>query len=467
MDNALKQYTDLYRQHAATVCGKSAAPLNGARAAALEALSDARLPRAGQDGYMHTDLNAMFAPDYGVNITRLGFRADAREAFRCGVPGVSALTGIVANDFFSPADALARHAPDGLTVCSFSDAAARCPGVLEKYYNTVASPQQAANAAVALNTLLVQEGVLVHVARGVKVTNPVQLIAVLGGVTMPMLAFRRLLVVMEEDSALNLLLCDHASGAKAADGSDVPTATDSVIEVCLERDAHLSLCSMEENAATTSRYCFTGVAQAHGSHFDGNVSTLRCGNTRNDLRVSLDGEHADCRLYGMTIAGGDQHADNATIILHNAPRCHSDQLFKYVAEGDSRCAFEGLIRVGAGAHHTEAYQNNRNMLASRGARMHTRPQLEIYCDDVRANHGAATGQLDNDALFYMQTRGIPREQARTMLMQAFMSDVIDSMSPAPLRERMRQLVSRRLGNPGDDGALCATCGTANDGPDAL
>ena len=151
----------------------------------------------------------------------------------------------------------------------------------------------------------------------------------------------------------------------------------------------------------------------------------------------------------------------------NAPRCHSDQLFKYVAEGDSRCAFEGLIRVGAGAHHTEAYQNNRNMLASRGARMHTRPQLEIYCDDVRANHGAATGQLDNDALFYMQTRGIPREQARTMLMQAFMSDVIDSMSPAPLRERMRQLVSRRLGNPGDDGALCATCGTANDGPDAL
>lgn len=145
-------------------------------------------------------------------------------------------------------------------------------------------------------------------------------------------------------------------------------------------------------------------------------------------------------------------------MVHNAPHCHSDQLFKYVADGDARCSFEGLIRVQEGAHHTEAYQSNRNILSGADARMHTRPHLEIYCDDVKCSHGAATGQLDSEALFYMRTRGIPEAEARTMLMQAFMADVIETIALVPLRDRIRHLSEMRLG--GTAAGDCTECAAA-------
>lgn len=454
-NNSLKQYTDLYGQYGPQLRRGAPEALNRHRRAAhaLLAAPGTRLPRRGQDGYAHTDLNAMFAPDYGVNIGRLGFRADVAEAFRCGVPNVSALTGVLANDIFGPGEAMARRLPEGVTVTSLSRAGLVCPEILDRYYNTVA-PQD--NPAVALNTMLVQDGVLVHIARGVRLPQPLQLIEILGGVTSPLLALRRILVVLEAEAEARLLVCDHTARTEDADGHPVPMASDTVVEIDLGPGAHFEYYDMQESGTANARYECVAVRQAAGSAFRSNVSTLRCGQTRNDILVSLDGEGCDCRVSGMAITDGEQVADNSTVVVHNAPHCFSDQLFKYVADGDSRGAFEGRIKVQPGAHHTEAYQNNRNILAGRGARMHTRPQLEIYCDDVRANHGAATGQLDTDALFYMRTRGIPAEEARTMLMQAFMVDVVDTISLTPLRERMRQLVSRRFDNPADSCAACAT-----------
>ncbi len=144
------------------------------------------------------------------------------------------------------------------------------------------------------------------------------------------------------------------------------------------------------------------------------------------------------------------HVDNNSSVVHSAPRCHSDQLFKYVLDGASTGAFEGSILVKESAPYTEAYQSNRNILASAEARMHCKPQLVIYNDEVKCSHGATTGQLDTDALFYMRQRGIPEAEARTMLMQAFMVDVIDSVRIPGLNERLRHLVDRRFsGTLGD------------------
>lgn len=453
-NNSLKQYTDLYEQYGAQLRAGAPEALNRRRRQAHTLLTqpETRLPHRGQDGYAHTDLNAMFAPDFGVNIGRLGFRADVAEAFHCGVPNVSALSGVVANDVFGPGEAMAHRLPEGVTVTSLGRAALICPEILDRYYNTVAP---ATNPAVALNTMLVQDGVLVHIARNVKLPQPLQLIEILGGVTSPLLALRRLLVVLEDNAECRMLVCDHAARTDGADGKPVLLASDTVVEICMAPGSRLEYYDMQESGTGNARYECLAVRQQAGSSFRSNISTLRCGTTRNDITVSLDGEGCECNLSGMAITDGTQVADNSTVVIHNAPHCYSNQLFKYVADGESRGAFEGLIKVQPGAHHTEAYQNNRNILASPGARMHTRPQLEIYCDDVRANHGAATGQLDADALFYMRTRGIPEDEARTMLMQAFMVDVVDTIGLTPLRERMRQLVSRRFDNPADACAACA------------
>ena len=188
------------------------------------------------------------------------------------------------------------------------------------------------------------------------------------------------------------------------------------------------------------------------------MSTLSGGDTTNDIRIDLDGDGAEAVVNGMAITDGTQLASNATTVRHHGEHTHSDQLFKYVADGESRGEFRGSIVVDESARFTEAYQTNRNILASDTARMHTEPTLEIYCDEVKCSHGAATGQLDPQALFYMRTRGIPEDTARHMLMEAFMADVIDSIGIEGLRERMRMLVERRFSGIAD--ARCADCGAS-------
>lgn len=179
--------------------------------------------------------------------------------------------------------------------------------------------------------------------------------------------------------------------------------------------------------------------------------------TRNEYTVDLDGERSALTMAGMVIASGRQVADNSPLVRHHGTRTRSNQMFKYVLDGQSAGSFEGCIRVDEEAKLTEAYQSNRNLIASPDARMHTRPQLEIYCDDVRCSHGATTGQLDAQALFYMRTRGIPEAQARTMLRQAFMADVIDTVPIEGLRDRMRILIERRFNGLSASCADCATC----------
>lgn len=435
MDNSLSQYIKLYEDFGDAVRKPAPEALNGERSGALATLRTTELPRKGSEGHTETDLNAMFAPDFGININRMPFRADIAAAFKCEVPNISTLMGVCANDVFGPTDSLLRLLPEGVTVCPFSEAAVKAPGVLERYYNRIAP---ADNAAVALNTLLVQDGILVHIGRNVRCEKAIQLVNILGGTTREFLALRRVLVVVDQGAEARLLVCDHSHESKVANASNT------VVEIDVAPGASFEYYDLEESTPGTSRYASVNARLDADARLSVNVTTLRCGTTRNDIRVSMDGEGADCRISGMAVVDGQQTADNSAAVEHNAPRCHSDQIFKYVVDGEARGSFEGIIKVAEGAHHTEAYQNNRNVLASADARMHTQPQLEIYCDDVKCSHGAATGQIDARALFYMRSRGIPEAEARTMLMQAFMADVIDGVSLAPLRDRLRYLMERRL-----------------------
>jgi Fe-S cluster assembly protein SufD len=446
MNNSLTQYIDLYQSNRDTVLANAPEVLNAQRDAALQTLQTTALPRKGDEGHAIIDLNGMFAADLGVNITRIPFSADVTAAFKCDVPNISTLLGVVANDTFHAGDGIAQRLPEGVTVCSLANAANSHPEVLARHYNKIA-PADA--SAVALNTLLAQDGVFVHVARNVKCAKTIQLVNLLGGATMPLLAIRRLLIVVEQGAECSLLVCDHSRASKVAN------VANQVVEIDLADGAKLEYFDLEESSAETSRYCSLNARLNANSNLVLNVSTLRCGTTRNDINVWLEGENANCRISGMSIADGKQIADNSASVYHNAPRCFSDQIFKYVVDDEAHGGFEGIIRVADGAHHTEAYQNNRNVLAAKSASMHTQPQLEIYCDDVKCSHGAATGQLDAKALFYMRSRGIPEAEARTMLMQAFMSDVIDTITLIPLRDRLRHLVERRLIGAHADCGECA------------
>lgn len=442
MSNSLRQYIDLHDEQLATIERLAPAPMNVLRKQARKSLERAVLPRKGSDDYEATDLNEVLAPDYGVNINRVDMSRESTTKFRCEVPNLSTCLYYVFNDTFHPSST-AGQSGDRVAVMTFGEAARRLPQVLSEHYGTVA---QLSNSCTALNTMLAQDGVIIYVPRGVSATKPVQLINVFDA-NARLMAVRRLLIVLEDEAHAQVLVCDHTKGNNNYLALEV-------VEIVTGRNATLDYYHMEESGMGTTRLSQLWARQGEGSNVLIDGITLTNGYTRNDFQIDVEGAHATTQLLGMAIASGDQHVDNHTLINHNAPQCQSNEMFKYVLNDNAIGAFAGKILVKPNCPKIDAYQGNRNIVAAPTARMYTKPQLEIYTDDVKCSHGATVGQLDQEALFYMQTRGISLPVAQKLLMQAFMSDVIDGVRLTSLKDRLRHLVEMRLSG---DAMICESC----------
>lgn len=212
----------------------------------------------------------------------------------------------------------------------------------------------------------------------------------------------------------------------------------------LKCGSHLNLYILSRDKAQSSAGCDITARLDSDSRLNVFVGMISVAEATNRFTIHLDAPGAEAQLNGFTILTDNDRCTTEVTVNHHAPHCSSNQLFKYIVEDTARGNFSGLIRVDHGAYGTTAYQNNRNILSTSGARMNSDPQLEIYCDDVKCSHGSATGQLNEQALFYMRSRGIDLPEARSMLMNAFMSDVIDTVGPDDLRETLKTDVEHRL-----------------------
>ena len=278
------------------------------------------------------------------------------------------------------------------------------------------------------------------------VERPIQLINILRA-DVNFMVNRRVLIILEEGAQARLLMCDHAM-----DG--VNFLATQVVEVFAGANSVFDLYELEETHTSTVRISNLYVKQEANSNVLLNGMTLHNGTTRNTTEVTLAGEGAEINLCGMAIADKNQHVDNNTTIDHVVPNCTSNELFKYVLDDQSVGAFAGLVLVRPGAQHTSSQQTNRNLCATRDARMYTQPQLEIYADDVKCSHGSAIGRLDEMQLFYMRTRGLDEATARLLLKQAFMADVIERVAVPGLKERLTHMVERRFAG---ESAGCHDC----------
>ena len=248
---------------------------------------------------------------------------------------------------------------------------------------------------------------------------------------------RRVLIVLEEGAEAKLLFCDHTA-------DDKHFLATQVIEAHVGQQARLDLYCVEETHAKNIRVSNVYIDQQRDSHVNHNVITLHNGITRNKLDLMLNGEDATCQCSGCVIADKQQHVDNNTLIVHNVPRCTSRELYKYVLNDEATGAFAGRVLVVKDAQKTDSQMTNQNLCATRRARMLTQPMLEIYADDVKCAHGSTVGQLNDAAMFYMRQRGIPEKEARTLLQQAFINEVINQMELTPLRDRLHYLVDKRF-----------------------
>lgn len=441
---AEQQYIDLFAQCEDLVCRESSGVMNAPRAAALADFERLGFPSLRAEDYRYTDVSRSFAPDYGMNLKRVKIPVNPQDVFHCDVPNLSTSLYFVVNDSFYHQALPKAHLPEGVYIGSLKDFSDERPEVAARYYGKLATSSK--NGIVALNTMFAQDGFVVYVPQGAVVERPIQLVNIFRS-DVDLMASRRVLVIMEPRSEAKLLVCDHSIDT-------VRFLANQVIEVFVGEGASFDYYDLEESSDTTTRFSSLFVRQEAGSNVVINGITLTNGLTRNDYQVELLGERAETTLCGMSILDKEQHVDTYTHITHAVPRCKSNELFKNVLNDQAVGAFSGRILVREGADKTEAYQSNRNLCATREARMYSKPQLEIYADDVKCSHGMTTGQLDEEAIFYMRSRGISLDEARMLLSVAFTSDVIDHVRVEALRDRLHRLVEKRFRG---ELAKCAGC----------
>ena len=449
--NSENQYIELYTQARQVIFDHAPEAMNAVRDEAFEDFRRQGFPSKKVERYKYTDVQKLFAPDYGVNLSRLQIPVDPYQAFRCDVPNLSTSLYFVVNDMFYRDEKPKGHLPEGVIVGSMRD----YPELVAKYYSKLAKTND--DAVTALNTMLAQDGMLVYVPKNVKVDRAIQVINILKATPSnaqrqvpDLMVNRRVLIILEEGAEVKMLFCDHA----ADDRNFLATQ---VIEAYVGENASLDLYCLEETHAKNVRVSNVYIDQQRSSRVNHNVITLHNGITRNKLDLTFSGEGAECGCYGCVIADKQQHVDNNTLITHKATHCTSNELYKYVLDDQSVGAFAGRVLVEHGAQKTTSQMTNQNLTATKEARMFTQPMLEIYADDVKCAHGSTVGQLNDAALFYMRQRGITLAEAKLLLQNAFINEVIDHMQLEPLRDRLHYLVEKRFRGELNKCAGCKLC----------
>jgi len=423
-----KQYIELYKQAQQMICEHSSDVMNSMRDEAFERFAANGFPSRKVERYKYTDMQKLFEPDYGLNLNRLQIPVDPYNAFRCDVPNLSTSLYFVVNDMFYHDEKPKGHLSEGVVIGSLKEFAT------SEYYNRLAG--KANDATTDLNTMLAQDGLFVYVPKNVKVDRAIQVINILRS-DVDLMVNRRVLIVLEEGAELKMLFCDHAA-------DDKNFLATQVIEAFVGENASLDLYCLEETHHKNVRVSNVYIDQQANSRVNHNVITLHNGVTRNKLDLTFSGEGAECQCYGCVIADKQQHVDNNTLISHKVPHCTSNELYKYVLDDKATGAFAGRVLVAHGAQKTTSQMTNQNLTATKEARMFTQPMLEIYADDVKCAHGSTVGQLNDAALFYMRQRGISLSEAKLLLQNAFINEVIDKMQLEPLRDRLHYLVEKRF-----------------------
>ena len=428
-------YIDLYKSHHESIKKHSASVMNSFRDAAFAQFEKLGFPTVALENYKYTDLKEALSIDYGLNINRIPIPVNPYDVFKCDVPGIHSYLYFVVNDGFYPvSDPRNSKLPDGVIIGSVKEVAATHPELLKDYFGKLSSTKE--DGLVAFNGAFAQDGFFMYVPENMILDKPVQLVNIMRA-DVDFMAVSHNLIILEEGAKAQLLVCDHTV-------DEVRFLSNRVTEVFVAENATYEHYKLENTHNKTTNLSTLLIDQATSSTVLANVITLHNGVTRNMIEIDLDGEGCETSLCGMVIADKNQQVDNFTSIIHNKPNCNSRELFKYVLDDTAKGAFTGKLYVAKDAQKTAAFQTNRNILLKKTAKMRTKPQLEIYADDVKCSHGATIGSLDETALFYMRQRGIPAEESRLLLMFAFTNDVIENIRIPALQDRIKMLVEKRL-----------------------
>ncbi|HEY9283574.1 MAG TPA: Fe-S cluster assembly protein SufD [Pyrinomonadaceae bacterium] len=352
-------------------------------------------------------------------------------------PESSQTTAVFVNGHFKPELSSLAGLPEGVVVADISAALAERESLLREHLARAAD--FSLNSFTALNTALLGAGVLVHLPAGAQVSSPLHLLFVASrpAAGAQLLVSPRVLVVAEAGSSATVV-----EDYESADGS--AHLTNAVVEVFLKERARVVHYKRQAEGSSAFHVAATHAELAAGSAYDLTTITQGARLSRHEITVRLLAEGAECWVDGLYIAGAGQHADTHSTIDHVAPRCASHQLYKGILDGDGRAVFNGRVFVRRDAQQTDAQQTNRNLLLSPDARVDTKPQLEIFADDVKCSHGATVGQLEEEELFYLLSRGLHPELARNLLTYGFAEELVEKIKIDSIKRRLDEAILNRL-----------------------
>ena len=434
MVDAKEELLDLYNANAEQIDANSSEVMNKLRAEAIEEFKKKGIPTRKNEDYKYTQLEPLFQKEYKYHFAPKNITFKIDDIFKCDVPELDTKILLTLNGWFLTEDTQLQTLENGVIVGSMAEAAKAHPEIVEKYYGENAKASE--DGLVALNTAYAQDGIFIYVPKNVVLDHDVQIINILMNDENLMVQHRNL-IVMEANSEAKLVVCDHTL-------SDKEFLTNSVTEIVAHNNARLDMVKMQNEHNKATQLSSTFIKQYRDSNVSTNIISLHGGMIRNNVQVRMEDEGCENNTFGLYLVDKHQHVSNHTIIEHLKPNCRSVQKFKGVLDDEASGAFNGKIHVHPDAQRTEAFQTNNNILLTDEAEMNTKPMLEIYADDVKCSHGATVGQLDEDAMFYLRTRGIGGREARLMLMYAFAHEIISEIKVEPLRDRINDLVDKRL-----------------------
>lgn len=412
----------------------SNANVQGLRREAIQAFSMLGLPNRKTEAWKYTNIEKALRHDYKIKGAGAPVPVSRQDLEQFLVPDLDSHVVVLTNGQFNEELSSIGKLPAGVVISGFAQAAEAHPEIVNRHFSKIADFH--AEPLVALNTAFTQDGLFIYVPRGVVVEKPVQVVQFVHAHEDVMVQPRNLFVV-EDGGVVRVVESEHAiAGGK--------TFTNAVTEIYTGKHANVEYYKLEDSGEDATLVDTTQAYQEEGSVCSVYTFTLSGDLVRNNLTFLPNAEHCESHLFGLFLGRGKMHVDNHTLVDHAKPNCNSNELYKGILNDDSTGVFNGKVFVRPDAQKTNAYQSNKSIVLTDRAKMYAKPELEIYADDVKCSHGATTGQLDPEALFYLRSRGIPHEQARAMLLLAFARDVLDNVKLEPLRAVLDEAVHSRF-----------------------
>ncbi len=431
---ASRAYVDAIEQLVPTLAGGAVPWLRERRRIALARFAEQGFPSTREEEWKYTSVAAIERQAFKPALRAVG-TPSASELEPFVFPDSSCQRIVFVNGHHAPELSTAQPSPAGIVTGSLAAALEREPERVEPHLGRYAPTDKYGFAA--LNTALLADGAYLYVPAGVDAGVVHLLFITVPSGREPVLTQPRNLILTERGSRITVI------ESYAAPGEPI-YLSNAISEIVAGEEAVIEHYKLGYESPRAFHVGGLYVQQQEGSRFTSHNLTLDGALVRNELHVELGAEHAECTLNGLYVARGRQHIDNHTHIDHAAPACTSRELYKGVLDGRGRAVFSGRVVVHPHAQRSDAHQANNNLLLSPDAEVDTKPQLEIYANDVKCGHGATVGQLDENALFYLQSRGIDREAARSVLTYAFAGDIVERIGIPVVRASVQQALNHRL-----------------------